>query len=214
MNTLEMVPLEREELALPLPVRMAGKTHQGLVREDNQDTWLVSEAGDFAMVADGMGGHDGGGLASKAAVEAIVHEVTEGKNYGHKAQKTLAYEITWLVHGKAEADKAVRASKMLFGEKIEGLSDVDLSSIFADIPSTERPRADFEGEGVGLVDLMVDTKLQPSKGAARRLVGQGGGYVNNVRVAADARVTTADLASESMIVLRAGKKSYHVIRLV
>jgi tyrosyl-tRNA synthetase len=60
---------------------------------------------------------------------------------------------------------------------------------------------------------MVVTGLQPSKGAARRLLQQGGGYLNNQRVPADAVVTDEDLASESMLVLRAGKKKYLVVKV-
>jgi tyrosyl-tRNA synthetase len=59
----------------------------------------------------------------------------------------------------------------------------------------------------------VRTGLQPSNGAARRLIKQGGGYVNNVRVPADTVVGTEHLASESMLVLRAGKKKYLVVQV-
>jgi tyrosyl-tRNA synthetase len=146
-------------------------------------------------------------------VEALVEDVAQGRNRG-QVQKRLAHELTWLVHGREEADKAARASKMLFGERIEGLSDRDLSSIFADVPSTQLASERFEGEGVSLIDLFAEVGLQPSKGAARRLVKQGGGYVNNARVDGSTLVTKDHLASESMIVLRAGKKSYHVLKLV
>jgi tyrosyl-tRNA synthetase len=67
--------------------------------------------------------------------------------------------------------------------------------------------------GIALIDLLVLTKLAASKGAARRLVGQGGVYVNNVRVNdAELRVSTEHLGTETMLVLRSGKKSYHIVR--
>ncbi|AWV88528.1 tyrosine--tRNA ligase [Bradymonas sediminis] len=146
-------------------------------------------------------------------IDALIAEIDAGENRG-QVQKKLAWEVTALVHGAEEADGAVRASKMLFGEKIEGLTDRQLASIFGDIPSTEIARAEFEGEGIGILDLMTRTGLQKSNGAARRLIKQGGAYINNEKVdAPEKQVTLADLASESMMVLRSGKKSYHVIRV-
>jgi tyrosyl-tRNA synthetase len=101
----------------------------------------------------------------------------------------------------------------MFGGSLEGLSDQDLEPLLGDVPSTQIARTALEG-GLSLVDLMVDTRLAESKGAARRLLTAGGVYVNNQRVSDPAaRLTTSDLATESMIVLRAGKKSYHIVRV-
>lgn len=150
---------------------------------------------------------------SKEEIDSLVAVIDRGENRG-EVQRKLAYEVTHLVHGKEEADKAVRASQMLFGEEINGLTDKDLLSIFADVPSTEVSRGSLEGEGVAIVDLLVTTALQKSKGAARRLLQQGGVYLNNRRVESiDTRVTLQDLASESMLVLRSGRKKYHVVSL-
>lgn len=147
----------------------------------------------------------------KDEIDALIAEIDAGENRG-QVQKKLAWEVTALVHGADEADGAVRASKMLFGEKIEGLTDRQLASIFGDIPSTDITRAELEGEGIGILDLMTRTELQKSNGAARRLIKQGGAYINNEKVEApDKQVTLADLASESMLVLRSGKKKYHVL---
>lgn len=142
-----------------------------------------------------------------AELEATIER---GENRGD-VQRKLAHEVTWLVHGKAEADKAVRASKMLFGEKIEGLSDRDLQGVFAEVPSSTIAR-DRLVEGINIVDLLAETGLQQSKGKARKLVEQGGGYVNNERVSGiDYLVTLDDLTSETKLVLRAGKRAYHVL---
>ena len=146
-------------------------------------------------------------------IESIEAAIAQGQNRG-EAQATLAYEVTWLVHGREEADKAVRASKMLFGEEISALSDKDLRIIFSDAPSTTLERSRFEGEGVGLLELLVEVGMQASKGAARRLASQGGVYINNVRVTEVAhQVTLADLASDNALVLRCGKKDYHLVEL-
>lgn len=150
---------------------------------------------------------------SKEEVDALVADVNEGRNRGQVQQK-LAWEITALVHGVEEAEKAVRASKMLFGEKIEGLSEEDFQSIFADVPSSEVPRASLEGEGTPLLDFLLSSKLQSSRSEARRLLKQGGGYVNNERVAADRCVTLDDLVGGSSVVIRAGRKKYHVLKVI
>ena len=150
---------------------------------------------------------------SQQEVESLTQEVSSGRNQG-QVQKRLAHEVTCLVHGKTETDKAEAVSRMLFGERIEGLSDRDLQSIFVDVPSTELSRDQFTTNPMGILDLFVVTKSALSKGEARRLIKQGGGYLNNVRIGDPNRtVSVDDLASESMFVLRAGKKKYHLVRL-
>lgn len=145
-----------------------------------------------------------------AQVDEVSAMVERGENRGD-AQRLLAYEVTRLVHGDEEADKAVRASKMLFGEKIEGLSDRDIQQIFADVPSTMISRGVLE-TGLPLFDLFREAGLAKSNGEARRLQEQGGVYINNVRIDDPAHIVTpADLASESAMILRAGKKKYHVV---
>ncbi len=146
-------------------------------------------------------------------IKALQAELDTGENRG-QIQQRLAAEVTTLVHGQNETDRAIRASKMLFGEKIEGLSDRELESIFADVPSTSVERARLEAGDLSLIDLLVETGLQKSKGQARRLLEQGGVYINNDRNDdPQAVVTLEHLASESMLVLRAGKKNYHVVRV-
>ncbi len=128
-------------------------------------------------------------------------------------QRTLAEDVTRFVHGEEALRRAVRASQVMFGGSLEGLGDQDLEPLLGDVPSTQLARGALEA-GVPLVDLMVETRLAESKGAARRLLTAGGVYVNNQRVSDPAaRLTASDLATESMIVLRAGKKSYHIVRV-
>jgi len=148
---------------------------------------------------------------TREEIESLEKEVADGHNRG-QVQAKLAYEVTEWVHGRDEADKAVRASKMLFGGEISDLSDRDLAAIFKDVPSVILARDELAGSGFNVLDLFVRAELAKSKGAARRLVDQGGGYVNNSRVANDKTVTITDLASETMMVLRSGKKSYRLVR--
>jgi tyrosyl-tRNA synthetase len=130
-----------------------------------------------------------------------------------EGQRALAGDITTFVHGREATDRAVRASAVMFGGSLEGLRDADLEPVLAEVPSSELTKSELE-QGVPLVDLLVRTRLAASKGAARRLIGQGGVYVNNVRESDEARrIGSADLGTETMIVLRSGKKSYHIARV-
>ncbi len=150
----------------------------------------------------------------RAEIEALEQRIEDGKNRGD-VQRKLAYEVTALFHGEEVADKVVRASKMLFGEPIEGLSDEDLSSIFSDVPSTEFELSRLRAGELGVVDAFAEAGLQNSKGATRRLIKQGGAYLNNHRVEDREHVLSEeDLASETMMVLRSGKRKYHVLRFV
>ena len=102
----------------------------------------------------------------------------------------------------------------MFGGSLEALTDEDLAPLLADIPSSELAWTELEA-GVELTELLARTELAKSKGAGRRLVEQGGVYVNNERRDdAQARLTLADLGTETMLVLRAGKRSYHIVRVV
>lgn len=148
----------------------------------------------------------------KPEIDELVGKIKRDENRG-EVQEKLAWEVTALVHGPEEADFAVRASDILYGETIEGLTDEQLSAIFADVPSTTIDRGRLEGEGIEIRDLFDETGLQNSRGAAKRLIRQGGAYLNNEQVD-DVRymVTTDDLASDTMLVLRSGKRNYHVVR--
>jgi tyrosyl-tRNA synthetase len=131
-----------------------------------------------------------------------------------ESQKRLAEELTRLIHGEAGLSSARKATEVFFGAEIENLTDAQLTDIFADVPSTTLPRDRLGGEGLPLVDAFVQTSLATSKGEARRTIAQGGAYVNNrPRADANTRLTAADLASETVIVLRSGKKKYALIKL-
>ncbi len=149
---------------------------------------------------------------SRQEIEEMEATIDAGENRG-EVQRKLAWEVTTLIHGEEQADLAVRASKMLFGEEIEGLTDEDLASIFSDVPSTEFSREKLKSGELGILDAFTETELQRSNGATRRLIKQGGAYLNNVRIEDhDKTLGEEDLASESMMVVRSGKKNYHVLR--
>ncbi len=130
------------------------------------------------------------------------------------AQKALAEEITTWVHGADAVKRALAASAVMFGGSLDDLRDADLEPLLADVPSSTMPRSELAA-GVALLELLTRTQLAESKGAARRLVQGGGVYLNNLRVTDPTRtVRTEDLGTETMLVLRSGKKSYHIVRVI
>ncbi len=128
------------------------------------------------------------------------------------SQRRLAEELTRLVHGDEGLAVAQRATEIFFGAEIDRLDDAQLSQIFADVPSKQLAKATLDG-GLSIVDALCEAGLAASKGEARRTVTQGGAYVNNRRIeSADRSLTPADLASETVMVLRSGKKKYALLR--
>ena len=131
------------------------------------------------------------------------------------SQKRLAEALTRLVHGEQGLATAQRATAVFFGAEIDNLNDTQLVEIFADVPSQQLPRERLGGAGIPLIDALVEARLAASKGEARRAIQGGGAYVNNRRMTElEARLTAADLASETVIVLRSGKKRYALLRFM
>jgi tyrosyl-tRNA synthetase len=129
------------------------------------------------------------------------------------SQKRLAEELTRLIHGADGLKAAQRATEIFFGAEIRELSDRQLGEIFADVPSRELPRSRLAGAGLNIIDALVESCLAKNKSEARRTIEQGGAYVNNRRIEGiAAQLTPADLASETVMVLRSGKKKYALLR--
>lgn len=138
------------------------------------------------------------------------HAETPHKRLG---QKTIAEDMTTWVHGADALKRAMAATQVMFGGSLDELGDADLLPLLTDVPSSTIAKAELEA-GIELTELLVTTELAKSKGEARRLIGGGGVYINNIKEADAAKsVSLADLGTETMIVLRSGKKKYHVIRV-
>ncbi|HEY8420696.1 MAG TPA: tyrosine--tRNA ligase [Thermoclostridium sp.] len=120
----------------------------------------------------------------------------------NEVKEVLAYEVTKIVHGEEEARKAHEAAKALFANAGDS----------AHIPSTEISRADL-GDGMGVLDLLLLANLIPSKGEGRRLINQGGIYINGGRVDNQNLVITSLDFKEGQLLVRKGKKIYHKIVL-
>jgi tyrosyl-tRNA synthetase len=130
-----------------------------------------------------------------------------------ESQKRLAEELTRLIHGEAGLAAATKATAVFFGAEIENLTDSQLTDIFADVPSQTLSKDKLAAPGLALADALVESGLFKSKSEARRTIAQGGVYVNNrSRNDAETRLTTADLASPTTLVLRSGKKKYALLR--
>ncbi|MFO0923728.1 MAG: tyrosine--tRNA ligase [Pirellulales bacterium] len=141
-----------------------------------------------------------------------LEKATKEAPHERRAQKRLAESLTELVHGKAGLDAAKRATDTLFGAAIEDLNDAQLMDIFADVPSKTLQRQRLE-EGLSIVDALVESELAKSKGEGRRLVEGGGIYLNNRKIEGIDRVLSAsDLASETVMVLRSGKRKYALLK--
>lgn len=131
-----------------------------------------------------------------------------------EAQRVLAREVTRILHGETALDKAEQATQALFGGEISGLSAAEIADIFADVPSSELPKTRLEG-GLSLVDLLVESGVAKSKGEARRSLAEGGVYLNNHRATDAAQIVGAEsLLEGQFIILRKGKKNYHLVKVL
>jgi tyrosyl-tRNA synthetase len=173
--------------------------YQYLVRQDDRDVLRFLKLYTF--------------LPAEALAE--LKEAVRTRPEQREAQRVLACEVTRLVHGEAAARELAHAAAVVYQAEIKGLSDQTLAAAFASAPSTEVSWAELDA-GIDLVALLAHTGLAASRAEARRLLQAGGVYVNNVRqdgAGADVRLGRHSLASESFLVLRTGKKNYHLIRV-
>jgi tyrosyl-tRNA synthetase len=137
------------------------------------------------------------------------HVENAGARAAHKA---LAKAVTDLVHGPAATAEAMRASDILFGGDLAGVSETTFNEIVGEVPTKEIGKADLDGTGKPLVELLVHSGLCQSKGQARKDIEGGGAYVNNIREANFQRaVTVKDLLFGKHLLLRKGKRNYVVL---
>lgn len=120
----------------------------------------------------------------------------------NKAKEVLAYEITKIVHGEEEAEKAQEAARAVFasGGKSENM------------PTTEYEQAVFED--MDILSILVDTKLAKNRSEARRLVTQGGVSANDVKITEiDKKFSKDDFDDEGSLIIKKGKKGFHQIKI-
>ncbi len=147
-------------------------------------------------------------LEEIAKLEKQVNEEPEKR----VAQIRLAEEITRMVHGDDGLRIAQTSSAVLFGEAMEGLHAEELLAVFSDVPSTELRMGEVYGELT--LNVAAASGLCKSRGEARRLIQNGGLYVNNVRIEGiEGVISKEDIIDNQIVVLRSGKKRYHIVRV-
>jgi tyrosyl-tRNA synthetase len=137
------------------------------------------------------------------------HAANPGARPAHRA---LAKAATDLIHGETATQEAIKASQILFGGDLAGISEANFNDVAGEVPTREIETVKFDGAGFSLIELLVHAGLCPSKGQARKDLEGGGIYVNNVREASAQRaITRADLLFGRHVLLRKGKKNYVVV---
>lgn len=150
---------------------------------------------------------------SREEIDALEQEVVDAPHQ-RAAQKRLAEEVTRMVHGDDALTKAQQATQALFGGDLRGLDEATLTDIFQEAPSSEVPRQAI-AESRPLLEVLVEAEVFSSKGEARRMVKNGGLYLNGDRVEADdAKLGESSRLTEGMAIVRKGKKNYHLLRFV
>ncbi len=134
--------------------------------------------------------------------EIYEYEKLEGSQL-NAVKERLGYELTKMIHGEEEAEKALNTARSLF----TGGANT------SDMPSTDITADDFTNGAIGILDLMLKCELIPSKGEGRRLVQQGGVSLNDEKVTDPATQLTAESFAEGFVVIKKGKKVFHKVNL-
>ena len=132
-------------------------------------------------------------------------------------QKRLAEEVTTLVHGAAELEKAIQASNILFGnatsDDLKNLDEATFLEVFDGVPQAEIAKSDIEN-GIDIVSVLNEkTGFFKSNGEARRALTANSISVNKTKVTEEFKLTTNDLINDQFVLLQSGKKNYFVIRV-
>ncbi len=146
---------------------------------------------------------------NREQIEAIAASVEE-RPQAREGQRTLAFQITSLVHGVDATVKVIAASAALFGQG--ELAELDLATL--ESATRELPRSAAPAAGLTIVELLVSAGLSKSNSEARRTVGEGGAYVNNAKVTdPDAQLGAADALHGKYLLVRRGKRTLAMVEL-
>lgn len=153
----------------------------------------------------------------QATIEGLIEEHRQAPHL-RILQKALAKDITIRVHSEEDYLAAVDASDILFGkgttETLKKLDEKTLLSVFQGVPQYEINRVDLE-QGIAIADFVaVSTSIFPSKGEARRMLKDGGVFINKQKVAEDTLVGLNDLLNDRYILAQKGKKNYFLVTVV
>jgi tyrosyl-tRNA synthetase len=129
-------------------------------------------------------------------------------------QQILAEEITATVHGNEKLERARIASQTLFGGDMSNLTPEEIHDIFDDVPSSDFALSQLES-GVNITEFLAVNNVASSKGQAKRLIEDGGIYLNNKRVSETGTSVSKEFSiADKYIVVRKGKKHYYLVNLV
>ena len=152
----------------------------------------------------------------KNVIDSLIAEHKEAAHL-RVLQRKLAEEVTILVHGKAELDKAIQASNILFGnataDDLKQLDEATFLEVFDGVPQAEISRNDIDS-GINIVDVLNDKSgFLKSNGEARRALTENSISVNKEKVTEEFELTTKDLINNQFVLLQRGKKNYFVIKI-
>jgi len=155
-------------------------------------------------------------LRSRADIEELERETAE-RPAARIAQRALADEVTTLAHGAEECARVIAASRALFGQgELRDLNEATLGAALDEVPMVTLA-ADAVSGGVlpKVADLMAEAGIAQSKSAARRIIADGGAYLNNVRVTdAEFAPSSGELLHGHFLVLRRGKRNVAGVRVM
>ncbi|WP_272150553.1 tyrosine--tRNA ligase [Tenacibaculum aiptasiae] len=152
----------------------------------------------------------------KETIDALVEEHKEAPHV-RILQKRLGEEVTVLVHGREEYDKAIAASNILFGkstsEDLKSLDEQTFLDVFDGVPQAEVSKSDIS-EGLSMIDALAGkTSFLKSNGDARRALKENAVSVNKEKVKDDYVITANDLIADKYVLLQRGKKSYFLLKV-
>lgn len=152
----------------------------------------------------------------KEVIEALIGEHKEAAHL-RVLQRKLAEEVIILVHGKAELEKAIQASNILFGnataDDLKQLDEITFLEVFDGVPQAEISRNDVSN-GINIVDVLNEKSgFLKSNGEARRALTENSISVNKEKVAEEFQLTSKDLINNQFVLLQRGKKNYFLIRV-
>jgi tyrosyl-tRNA synthetase len=128
------------------------------------------------------------------------------------AQRALAEHMTEMLHGAAALEQARRSSEALFSGDVAGLDAASLEQVFEGAPATQHDKQLLGGAGLDVLELLIASAAVSSKREGRQLLESGAISVNGQRATVDQRISVADLLHGSILLLRRGRKTWHVTR--
>ncbi|RDI44297.1 tyrosine--tRNA ligase [Falsibacillus pallidus] len=147
---------------------------------------------------------------SHEEIDALEKAVEEEAHL-RMAQKTLAEEMTRLIHGEGALEQAIKITEALFSGDIKKLSSAEIKQGFKDVPTYEQKR----DEEAVLVDVLVNAKISPSKRQAREDIQNGAVYINGERNTDTAHILSQeDKMGGEFTIIRRGKKKYYMIKYI